>query len=40
MDIIRKIKDKEAKRFEKYIVNEERKNKILEEKEARFGSHP
>lgn len=36
MEIIQKIKQKEAKRFEKYIVNEERKNKILEEKEARF----
>ena len=36
MEIIRRIKEKEAKRFEKYIINEERKNKILEETEARF----
>lgn len=36
MEIIRRIKEKEAKRFEKYIFNEERKNKILEDKEARF----
>ena len=36
MEIIRRIKEKEAKRFEKCIFNEERKNKILEDKEARF----
>lgn len=36
MELIKRIKEKEQKRFEKYLINEERKNKIIEEKEARF----
>lgn len=36
MELIKKIKEKEQKRFEKYIINEERKNELVEEKEARF----
>lgn len=36
MEVIQRIKEKEQKRFEKYLINEERKNKIVEEKEARF----
>jgi hypothetical protein len=36
MEIIKRIKEKEQSRFEKYLINEERKNKLLEEKEARF----
>lgn len=38
MDLIKKIREKEQNRFEKYIVNEERKNRKLEEKESRFES--
>lgn len=36
MEVIKRIREKEQKRFQKYILNEERKNKLLEEKEARF----
>jgi len=34
--LIKRIKEKEQKRFEKYLINEERKNQLIEEKEARF----
>ena len=36
MELIQRIKQKEQKRFEKYLLNEERKNQIIEDKEARF----
>ncbi|CAI2361509.1 unnamed protein product [Moneuplotes crassus] len=36
MELIKRIKEKEQKRFEKYLINEERKNQLIEEKEARF----
>lgn len=36
MELIKRIKEKEQKRFEKYLINEERKNKLIEEKESRF----
>ena len=37
MELIQRIKEKEQKRFEKYLINEERKNQLIEEKEARFA---
>lgn len=37
MELIQKIKEKEQKRFEKYLINEERKNQIIENKEARLS---
>jgi len=36
MELIERIKGKEQNRFKKYLINEERKNKITEDKEARF----
>ena len=36
MELIQRIKQKEQKRFEKYLLNEERKNQIIEDKEVRF----
>ena len=36
MEVIKKIREKEQKRFQTYIVNEERKNRIIEDKELRF----
>lgn len=38
MELIKKIREKEQNRFEKYIVNEEKKNKLIEDKEARFAN--
>jgi len=37
MELIERIKEKEQKRFEKYLINEERKNIIIENKEARLS---
>jgi hypothetical protein len=36
MDLIKRIKEKEQTRFKKYLITEEHKNKIIEDKEIRF----